>query len=1145
MRTISERTVRKLKKGIIPRVKLIIDGLDLSQYLVDITNLRIDRELEVAAGELKVQDLILYLLDKTGSIEAMLNVENKQMELKLVIDEEEITIFSGITLSDLLQREGMKLVVRCANYLKDIQNDTLDMYFPEAQNGLVISSIDKLLKRVFPDSTEIDLPLFSINSTKGILSVLLSSDGWTSENIPEISVEKSSVFIYYYDASGTFYVAISNKNCIEFWKIETWTPEGPRPSATLLHHVEITHPYGVVDRIRLLGYKNGNLHIAFKINDEDESCCTGAINTITFEFSVGTTINKWQTWYDPSTGQPGGTIGVDVSLESITFDSDEGKFYYATSKYYQGYSYIHLYSLGIGINQRIYRRYSASPTFTGSQLINCAWGVRYGTKFYYVAGNPWWSCKFVFNGSTWTFNSISNFGVTYWTRGLIASGDVYIIGQHGYAIKICNIETGNITQTDYRTTSKTTAIGYSDNALGCSNSAFIAGIQKTNETDYYIVKVTGTSITHLKVLDTNTPRFSTLILPVGIYDDYWYCVGIAKYTNEREVEVGTSFAGFYSANHRIPWFIIHPENVVKGTRTFVELIALHGAYLISYLSTTSVKAKKRIPSETPQIALTQNDYERIPETWYDRIIKTVVITGYYGEDDYWIGDISYQGARYRLDSENPYSLVSQTTFVGQWYLDNYGQPNAVFSLTTRNLLSIEELDTIQFTDHLGRTQTGIVVGTRYEYPHRYIVIVHCRTVETEANLPPLPPPVPSPPDWENVKITTRRLYQDVETQLRVQIKFTDVGGLPITKVRARILRYTSNGEIGEDIYEYYEVPILKPGSGAKYTAFIIGARFDEIIFGVIWGEDRLGRTTCSETFSISAVEFPEMPKVLEFTEEYTEGIFSNRNACFDFKDDNWTITGDYEWLYDWTDPMDQFHERWTLKLSQGAKIRSKTYPLRGYTSRTSSTFSIAVRVYAMLYEPHVHLLEIKLVVIDRSNVEHTTYIYVGPCFEIPQRFDGILTSSATSEIKEYYVEVENISGENVYLRGIGIFEPPHAIYSLTAGDSNTAIYSLDAGDSDTVDGHHASDFAPANHNHDSRYLRKDQSDTLQGSLTVSDDVISQKFIGQILTNEPEPSDGEILFYAYDVADYVYVKVAVNFGEGIKRYTITKWRKFGN
>jgi len=182
-------------------------------------------------------------------------------------------------------------------------------------------------------------------------------------------------------------------------------------------------------------------------------------------------------------------------------------------------------------------------------------------------------------------------------------------------------------------------------------------------------------------------------------------------------------------------------------------------------------------------------------------------------------------------------------------------------------------------------------------------------------------------------------------------------------------------------------------------------------------------------------------------EEHTEGIFSNRNATFDMKDEGWTIEGNHEWLYDWTDPAHQFHERWTLELSAGAKIRSKTYPLRGYTSGTSSTFSIAVRVYAMQLSVPFHVnLRIKLVGIDRSNVEHTTYIDVGPCSAIPQRFDMILTSS-TTEIKEYYVEVENISGIDVYLRGIGIFEPPVAI------------------NSDQLDGKHSSDFALSNHTH--------------------------------------------------------------------------------
>jgi hypothetical protein len=90
-------------------------------------------------------------------------------------------------------------------------------------------------------------------------------------------------------------------------------------------------------------------------------------------------------------------------------------------------------------------------------------------------------------------------------------------------------------------------------------------------------------------------------------------------------------------------------------------------------------------------------------------------------------------------------------------------------------------------------------------------------------------------------------------------------------------------------------------------------------------------------------------------------------------------------------------------------------------------------------------LRIRLIGIDNSNDEHTTYMDIDVDSTWPRRFDVTLTLS-NLEIREYYIEVENISGVNIYLRGIGIFEPPHAIHSQTAGDS------------DTVDGHHASEF---------------------------------------------------------------------------------------
>ena len=826
-----------------------LEKIDSSDRLIDVQNLRIDKKLESVVGQLEVQDLTLYLYDPDGSIESQLNSSPQDICLKLVIDSEEVTLFKGITLPDMLQREGKKLAVKCVTYLKALEDNKLTDYFSQAESLPWAASVDKLLEDIFPDSTDIEQPLYDINSSRAVLSIIESSPNWSTAQNPELSKEKSSIWVYDYDPSGTYYVAFAHKKTVEFYKIETWMPGENKPRVTFLGIIGISDT-PEPERIKLLGYKSGKLYLAYVKADSYSTVEMGYIDTSTYSYtSVG-----WanENAYVDNTGE---SIGAKVLLDTVTFDSTTEKFIFVTSEYNasNGKTYFKLFTLENSGAMIINQVSSAYVDYSNGVWGSYAWGSRdYGeSNFYYVFGTPWWAGRFQFNGTSWTFLELSGFGVDTNTRAFIKSSELYFVGDYGYSYKKLKVSDSTVTDLGVRVTDDDTVLGWSDDSIGdISSYVLILNTQLSNYSGKRLVKVSDT-VTHTEIEWIDKENIKIMAFPVA-YGTYAYCIGLLQYQTD-EYEAVRPFVGFYSTSKRLPWFIIHKDNVNQGTRRLVELAVLYGGYLIEYDSVTSIKARKRIIGDSPVLSLTQDDYARLPEMQYDRLIKGVKIKTYYGEGDYELGDCG--SLRYRLNLDNPFAILGQSIFVAQWYIDNYGQPNGIFRLTTPNIVSIEEMDVISFTDHLGREQSGVVIGTQYEYPHKYTIIVHSKTVETEATEPDLPPPEPSPPAWQNVNITTKRLWPDSQNTIRVTVTFDDIGGLPVEQLLVKITRigklHDDTVGIDEEDVRYIQVP--NPGSGHKKVTFAINVRYDDKIFGAVYGLDRLGRNTTAETFTVSGV----------------------------------------------------------------------------------------------------------------------------------------------------------------------------------------------------------------------------------------------------------------------------------------------------
>jgi len=480
-----------------------------------------------------------------------------------------------------------------------------------------------------------------------------------------------------------------------------------------------------------------------------------------------------------------------------------------------------------------------------------AWGSRNddNSKFVLVFGTEGWAGKYLYDSSSWSFTELSNFGVDINTTSFTDASGIYFIGNYLGSLKKLDAISDTVTDLGLRVTDYTTSLGWADGSNSLSNAVLLNNVLRSNYTGRYLARITASSINYVEIEHIETTNLQILTFPIA-YATYLFNVGLLRYYKDGYEGV-RPFIGFYSQTKRLPWFILHADNVEQGTRRFVEQAALYAGYLIEYDSTTAIKARKRIIGDSPVLTLTTNDYARLPQMQYDRLIKGIKIKTYYGEGDYELGDCG--SLRYRLDIDNPFAYLTQSIFVGRWYQDNYGQPNGIFILNTRNIVSIEEMDVISFTDHLSREQTGVVIGTQYEYPHKYTIIVHSKTVETEATEPDLPPPEPSPPEWQNVSISAVRLRPGSHSNVRVTVTFDDVGGLPIEKLRVILQRITrdTDDDVVLDREEFLNIDVQNPGSGHQTVTFYFGARFDEKVYGTIYGLDRLERKTGGQAFTLS------------------------------------------------------------------------------------------------------------------------------------------------------------------------------------------------------------------------------------------------------------------------------------------------------
>ncbi|MGB4239571.1 MAG: hypothetical protein WBJ87_08215, partial [Candidatus Hydrothermia bacterium] len=389
-----------------------------------------------------------------------------------------------------------------------------------------------------------------------------------------------------------------------------------------------------------------------------------------------------------------------------------------------------------------------------------------------------------------------------------------------------------------------------------------------------------------------------------------------------------AFIGFIDSYAVVGFIQSQPNVSVYVNDANTKLLSLAGevkrilADAIIYDAT--IKQFYSASSRAPSGTITQDDYSQYREEAFTRKNMSCLVTF----ADGYTGRLPYE--------EKTLELSTMYAFQGWHLFSAFTRWKKYEILSPRSDLSVGQVYT--FTDQEGRSVSALVKKKLLEFSglwrYELVTLEYPTTIEYQ-----LPQDEPS---WLVLDTDFSHGLTEYGTRFGhlAKISWRSLGVEPPLRVYITVID-TYTGDVVVDEWSF----ISRSGTyyvrwtASKLTNYTVTARF-------VSAHD-VDEYSWNITYLAESEPMKSAP-LTDIVEEYTEGIFSNRNATFDMKDEGWTIEGNHEWLYDWTDPQRyQFHERWTLKLSDGAKIRSKTYPLRGYTSGTSS--SIAVRVYAMQF----------------------------------------------------------------------------------------------------------------------------------------------------------------------------------------------------
>lgn len=809
MRSVDDKTKQMLRDGLIGSLKLVINGVDYTDKMVNVENVRVDKRLESNIGIVNISDVNVFLNDEDGSIEDVLNDDLYEAYLYLVVDGNEYLIFSGLSIPELMERKEGVLGIKLTSALKYREKTKVKEVISDSLLRPV--RVDKLLGEIYTGGSIIDNALMDINGSEALVSFV---DGIGSAQNGFANVEDRDVLVIKQQSDGAVEFVVGYGNRIEGYRLNIGSFDpviGQVWSATI--------PV-VASSIRLLAEVDNKIYIVYR----------GADYNLYFGY-IDVDTQSWVGLYNKN--------GVDIDL--VAFDVGREVFVFGIPYWQADGVKFDLYEVD-NTGSELYLGYQM---FGYGEYPERAVGIyNNGTgAFYYLVGTAWFCYRFVYTGAWGSVVKIENFGIGEGSGAYIYGGKTHIVGMYGYGFKEYVAEDGTIMDlSGIRWREYMEILSYVDNRAYASE-VVLWGVSRDGYDGLWIARVSNGNINWIQYRDINRGgdlRF--FYYPIFYWSELFF-VGLMDLRLEDGNYIYRLGVGFVSLRRFLPWFVLSKKNYEESVRGLTEEIGIAGRYYIEFLGLDKVRAKKRDDVDVSVGSITQDDYVKNPKLIYGKLIRGVRINNKFNQvsgGEYLMGDCSVD--RYTLKLKASFVVLDVGIMIGEWYMEQYGSANLYLEVETSNLIQFEELDVVDVVDPLNRIQTGVVVGSVWEYPGIYRLRVHIPHASIIADIPEVPGVDLSRPKWENVQVQRSTIGDGPYQQRVYRLSFNDVGAYPIIRLYAKAIvhRIGETGvNNGVDIYEIERE--LEERSGYKEVYFGLNCGKDDKVILQFKGFDKFGR----------------------------------------------------------------------------------------------------------------------------------------------------------------------------------------------------------------------------------------------------------------------------------------------------------------
>ncbi len=841
MRALSWDKIERLKNGeIIPKVKVEIEIAgyirDLSEYLVDLDRLEIDKRGEYDESALRVREVILSFKDENGEIEEYLRGSVRNVTIKLDLDDEEVEIFNGLVIGDSLVRNKFKVEVKAVGALEYVKDRTLSYYIPHLSHVRPMG-VERLLKNIFNQVLGYKPKLYLNNNNTYFLSVLDSPNLAFEDRYTD---EGHNILSYLVEYVNGYYEVVYCKNSMGKIRFKLTDNE-----VDVEELVESTRRVGNTGyRWRLIGKYGGFYYFAVKRGFK-----TVAIYKA--DSSLSNTIWPLVCIYEDLSSY----LSPDFDEFNVAMDENTGHIYLAY-KYVlaTGFVGIRIMRWSVGEGWRQYATFSYPQGISQDKITNVI-GYADNEEFYLVIGNDNWTWWFKILSGGFQQKADSKYGIPREIGRFVRyNGENYLICvNRGFT----NIPVGttigvkflsDVYNIDFGIMAKWVGGG----VIASSNYALVDKVVLLNDSGNLVFFDNGIISSHVYCPEL-MERLRMYMYPLLKLGDDFLVVGKGK-LSRGSVDYSNVFWGYLSRRMLKPWVVVTEDNRGASVEDVIKECEALGRCFIDvrnryeiFVRSTYIRDEEAVYKVSSEVGKIRGEIE------YDKMIKVVNLVSGFDSAPVSLGG-SNVFKRYIYERSFNFATRGILYVLGNWLIKNYDGRAGFVEVMTPNLINIELLDVIEVEDNVGRVQKGVVVGFKWAYPGIYslLVRVNCLEVDIDYNLDP---PIPSGLILGDFTYKYRRVGYGLNQSIYIDLSFKDLGAKSDKWVLLlRRSSYVDNPEQGNmELYEHEERFEFEFSDVEVMRQVVIRALATEEIVGYIWSEASGGRRSNDLIFYIPPV----------------------------------------------------------------------------------------------------------------------------------------------------------------------------------------------------------------------------------------------------------------------------------------------------